>query len=519
MKTSQSKTLALAAVALLGASLAACSSASPSSAPSQSALSRPVISQADLNWGSCPPPAASSTEQIPRNPRQQCASLQVPLDYSAPIGQGSKTLSLEISRISSGKPNAPALLIGQGGPGLPGLDLPSWGVSNLPPSTVADDDLYGLDYRGIGNSSPISCRLGPDELLEANNIAYPDAKGSTAELVTQARQIAQDCLANAGTALPYINTANAARDLNQLRLALQQPKLSYFGTSYATYLGQVYASLFPDSSGSVVLNSVVSSDGTQLSIRHKDVGVQQAFTVFAHWAAKDPAKYHLGTDAATVQSHFLRAVAALNASPIPLPNGKTLYGNQLLTADQALLEKPSNFPELAKLIGAAESGKLTPQIAVKLPLYNELPDNLISAQTAFICNDGPAVSRNPLDYAKAMQQSAAKYPLTAGSADGILPCAFWPASFPGVSAQTSVPASAQGPANLLLVQHTADPATALLGAQQTLRAFGPRAAMITVDGEGHGVPVRTGCAAAAVADFYTTGKLPKSTECGETESF
>lgn len=185
-----------------------------------------------------------------------------------------------------------------------------------------------------------------------------------------------------------------------------------------------------------------------------------------------------------------------------------LTGNLLLEAEGALLEQDSYWPVLAGLWQAAANRSLPAGLASTLPWGAELTDNFVSAQDAVVCNDTPWPAQVSY-YRAAVARSAARYPLTAGAPGDIWPCAFWPAP----AADRAPAPSPHGPANILLVQNTADPSTAPEGAAETRAAFGPRAGMVTVDAVGHGVDTSQGCVGEAVAGFLLGHGAPPSGAC------
>ena len=79
--------------------------------------------------------------------------------------------------------------------------------------------------------------------------------------IDRAKTYAADCEQKFGWLLPYMTTQDSARDMDSIRAALGQQKISYFGYSYGTYLGQVYATLFPGRVRRMVLDSIVDPAG------------------------------------------------------------------------------------------------------------------------------------------------------------------------------------------------------------------------------------------------------------------
>ncbi|MEW2516522.1 alpha/beta fold hydrolase [Actinacidiphila alni] len=440
-----------------------------------------------------------------RDPRQQCARLAVPLDHRRPNGPH---IAIEVSRIRSGAAHPLALMVGQGGPGFGGLDLPSAEETALPPEVAARTDIYGMDYRGIGASSPLDCDIAPADRSEATGVPYPAADGSIDANTAWAARIAADCAAHAGDELRYVNTVNIARDIDSLRVALGLPTLSYTGTSYGTFVGAVYASLYPTTSGRVLLNSVVPPGGVKEAIEHKGQAVETAFPPFADWVAARDATYHLGTTRTAVRSAVLATADHLNSHPILLPDGAPLTGNLLLEAQEALLEQSTYYPLLAGLLKDARTGSLPSGTGSDLPWSQLLTDNFVSAQDAVVCNDS-AWPRDPAHYRTAVTRNAARYPLTAGSPRNVWPCAFWTTR----SSDRALTPNPHGPANILLLQNTADPSTAPSGAVATRNAFGHRAALVSVDAVGHGVDMTQPCVAEQVTRFLLHPGPPRPATC------
>ena len=203
----------------------------------------PVASLPDIapiDWGDCDAQAAP----------WQCATIEVPLDYRADAG--SETISIAVTRLPASVPadRIGSLVLNPGGPGGSGLDL-AWSYASLFPPALTDAfDLVGFDPRGVGRSTAVDC----GDL----DRSYTVVKG--------------DCIANSGDLLPFVGTANAARDMEQLRKALGDAQLTYLGFSYGTALGAVYADLFPDSARALVLDGSVDPEAGQYNIDGTSTG-------------------------------------------------------------------------------------------------------------------------------------------------------------------------------------------------------------------------------------------------------
>jgi pimeloyl-ACP methyl ester carboxylesterase len=176
--------------------------------------------------------------------------VSVPLDYARPAG---RRIDIAISRVRAADPGKRrgVLLMNPGGPGSSGLNMPV--TKQLPEEVTQQYDLVGFDPRGVGASTPVTCGLGEGQGWSP--IQFDSAK--FAEHVVQTREIADKCWAAQPDLLPHITTRNTARDMNVIRMALGERKISYYGISYGTYLGVVYTQMFPRSSDRIVLDSNV----------------------------------------------------------------------------------------------------------------------------------------------------------------------------------------------------------------------------------------------------------------------
>ncbi|ATY14791.1 alpha/beta hydrolase [Amycolatopsis sp. AA4] len=443
-----------------------------------------------MNWGKCPADVAS--------PALQCASLEVPLDYRNPNG---KKIKVEISRLPSSDPakRRGVLLFNPGGPGGPGLAFPSQLTQlGLPASLLAEYDLIGFDPRGVDHSTPVSCNLTPEQLTIAPKYAHNPAE--VVESAAESKQVSQKCADSASAPLlPYLTTANTARDMDQIRAALGEAKISYFGLSYGTYLGGVYASLFPDRTDRVVLDSVLGPDGYDITAaRRFGEGMQDRFPDFAKWAAARNPCYGLGATPAEVTANFFKLADQLDQHPLG-----GLDGSLFRLVTHSFTYQTTAFPRLAQLWQTLLAGQTPPPDA--LPGTEGPVQSEVGTMLSVVCGDH-AWPRQISTYQRNVAHDRAAYPMLGGATRNIWPCAFWP--YP--PKESAVQFSDQGPSNLLLVQNMRDPATPLSGAFDTREAFGGRARMVTVDQGGHGVglPYLNSCGFNAVIDYLAHGVRP-----------
>lgn len=458
---------------------------------------------AGLAWGACPP----AEPDFPRDPRMRCAALRAPLDYRSPHG---RQITITISRLPAAKPSLRRgiLLTNPGGPGVSGLDQPGPLAEVLPAEVVARYDLIGFDPRGVGASTPVTCGLPaavPPELIPG----YPTSSGSIARNVAFARNTARSCAEHSGGLLPHITTANTARDMDRIRAALGERKLSYLGYSYGTYLGAVYTTLFPQHSDRIVLDSAIDPKLVWYDVwRTWGQSVAVRLPDFTTWAAARDDVYHLGSNAAEVQRTYDRLARTLDSDPREVPDGDAITGNQFRELTRSYLYSDFFFPELADVWQFLADPEAEPPALTVESATAGMPapaDNHYAALFAVVCGDA-SWPRDPAVYARNVAVDRRAWPLTAGMPANIWPCAFWP--YRPVEPPVNVTAS--GPRNVLILQNLRDPATSLRSGTGLRAALGRRAAFVTQDAGDHGIlGARSGpCVDAITTAFLTTGALP-----------
>ncbi|MFF1923567.1 alpha/beta hydrolase [Streptomyces sp. NPDC058221] len=440
-----------------------------------------------LRWGPCPKEAAA--------PRLTCSTLEVPLDYRDPDG---RQIKVAVSRLASRNPaqRRGVLLTNPGGPGGPGLGFPAVLAGARMPQKVLDSyDLIGFDPRGVGRSAPVTCDLTPEQQARGNFAPYAHSPADVAREAGNARTIADQCAASrTAWMLPHTTTANTARDMDRIRAALGERKISYLGASYGTQLGAVYTTLFPRRSDRFVLDSSLGPGGYDVTaMRMFARGLQDRFPDFAAFAAAHP-EYGLGTTPKQVTAKFFELAKRLDAEPVEGIDGTAFRG---LTFDR--LYSDATIPQLAEFWQALDAGRPVPS-----PPLSGM-ENLMSSRFYVICGDS-RWPRTVREYQRNVAVDRVRYPMLGGSTAGIGPCAFWP----GNPVEPPVRIGDRGPSNVLLVQNERDPGTPLAGARKLRQAFGQRARMVTADQGGHGVyPYgRNTCANDAATAFLTTGHRP-----------
>ncbi|MFH9570366.1 alpha/beta hydrolase [Streptomyces sp. NPDC017454] len=447
------------------------------------------------------------------DPRQQCATLQVPMDYADPAGP---LIDIAVSRIPAENPDARrgALFLIAGGPGGSSLNDPSKKGQKLPQEVRDTHDLIGFAPRGLAPSTAVDCGLEYGDLATSKLRPWPAPDGSVDGNMVTARRMADACARGGGELMRHLSTANEARDIDRLRAALGERKISAWGVSYGTYVSAVYAQLFPHRTDRIVLDSLDNPDPTRVNrawLAAHEQGVEDVFPHFAAWASQPGNPDRIAREAADVRPMFLRLAARLDREPIPWPgaNPEELNGNVLRQTMLDSFASPSRYPTLAKLMVAARQGTVPPAPAGP---PEAVLQNVTAVGAGVLCND-VAWPKSAAVYQKDVTVSRAKYPLTAGMPRNAMLCAAWP--YPPREAPVRI--TDRGPSNILLVQNERDVNTPLSGALQMREALGRRAVMVTVDSTGHDAYLAEGnaCGDRTVSRFLATGERPGAdTYCG-----
>ena len=206
----------------------------------------------------------------------QCATVSVPLDYAQPTG---RQVPLAVLRVPASGKRVGALFVNPGGPGGSATEFAASLPAALPKAITERYDLIGVDPRGVGTSAPFSCGADYTALYRVDPMV--DTAAQRAALDHHGHGLDASCRQHAGDVLPHVGTRDAARDLDAVRASMGEAQLSYFGGSYGTVIGQVYAELFPSHVKAMVLDGIVDLGRTGLDLAtDQAAGFETAFMRF-----------------------------------------------------------------------------------------------------------------------------------------------------------------------------------------------------------------------------------------------
>ena len=504
--------MAVAIAALLGVS--ACSGSATSSSPApgstQAASTQPaggtpqaagpalgiIPEHSTLHWHSC-------AGELGQQGVPDCATLSVPVNYAQP---GGRHISLALDMIPATAPKSQQqgiMLVNPGGPGGDGLPMAAEVAQGISPVVAAEYDIVGFDPRGVGSSVPeLSCDPGFFSGVRPNYIPANPAAGQV--LVNRAKTYAADCQQRFGWLLPYMTTQNVARDMDAIRAAFGVSKVNYYAFSYGTYIGQVYATLFPGRVRRMVLDSVVDPTGVWYADNvGQDYAFQGRMEAFFAWVAKYDGTYHLGTTAAQVQAAWYRARSRLLAHPVDGRIGADEFDDTFLQGGYLDQLWPGFAQALSSYLNDGQTGDLITQYQGS-GAQNE---NEFAVYNAVQCSD-VNWPRNWSFWTSDTERVYRTAPFQAwDNAWFNAACAFWPVRGPARPLQIK----GTGLPGILLLQGTLDPATPYAGAQDAHKLL-PSARMVVVEGGGnHGQSLEqpsNSCVQGYLNSYLGTGALP-----------
>ena len=290
----------------------------------------------------------------------QCTELLVPIDY-ADLTVGTFKISVLRYQAQDQKNRIGSLIVNPGGPGGSGVDYASNAEYVFNPDVLDRYDIVGFDPRGVDRSAPIKCLNNKETDASYASDAKPDNDAELAKAFADAKDFIEKCK-KANQYLNHYSTAEAARDMDILRAALGDEKINYFGKSYGTYLGTLYAQFFPDKVGRMVLDGAVDPN---ISILEQEIsqakGFDDALTAFiADCAKQDDCSLPKGKKAATAKIIEIFQSSATNPLPrkIKVEKDDRLATEALLVlgSASALYEDVDGWPKLRTALSEAQQG-------------------------------------------------------------------------------------------------------------------------------------------------------------------
>ncbi len=457
----------------------------------------------------CAPYATTTQDQqLFSDERFDCARVQVPLDYADPDGPRGEVALL---RVKASGDRIGSLLANPGGPGASGMNyvalLGSAWDSRLLQGRF---DVIGFDPRGVGASTPRLDCFTDAETDSGEALGTGLLPGVPDEQAT--RETARRCAEGSGDeqALTSVGTADTVQDMDVLRAVLGDEKLSYFGASYGSQLGAMYAERFPQNVRAIAIDGAAHPElSAPERLIASSTGYQELFTTLATECAAG-ADCPLGPDPARAVEAFHALVRPLQDRPAPTADPRGLTYTDAVNAVLIGLRIESEQPRIIAGLTELAAGRGDGLLALRDSLFARSPDGRYGfdpdALLAISCMDRPRLG--PAEQTDLVRELVAVNPLMDSGrpiAQQHDECAAWPEGpsrpEPWLSGGVDVPPT-------LIVSTTGDPATPHSGGIAMARLLG--SSLLTVEGDQHGVAMlgQTPCVDDVVVDYLITLQTP-----------
>ena len=487
-----------------------------SGTPSSPAASGPAPTSTPQPDATRPPTAdlasfyAQTLHWSPCRDTFECATLEVPLDYAHPAGA---TIELALLKVPAARPSQRigSLVVNPGGPGAPGTTYAASAGRVFRQPLLDRFDIVGFDPRGTGDSSPVDCLSdGQLDAYIASDPA-PDTAAEKRAYLRYVREQGAGCVQRSGALASHVSTIEAARDMDVLRAALGESKLTYLGASYGTKLGATYADLFPRKVGRLVLDGAVDlSIGPRELALEQAAGFQTALEAYGQNCVDSTDGCFLGS---TVDEGLAKIKAFLDQvdqQPLQTNTDRELAVGNAFLGIVAPLYNRDYWYILSQALRSGFSGDGSTLLLLS-DLYTSrnqsggYDDNSMEALYAISCLDEP--------YAIPESQVAANLPAFEKASPTFGDVFAWSlTNCGGVQARTTEKprtVRAAGAAPIVVIGTTRDPATPLQWAVH-LAAQLESGVLIRRDGDGHtGYNSGNDCVDEAVESYLIDGTVPQ----------
>ncbi|MBU6315518.1 MAG: alpha/beta hydrolase [Acidobacteria bacterium] len=443
--------------------------------------------------------------------RVQTGTLTVPLDHNDP---SKGTIELFLARhLADPAERIGSLLVNPGGPGFGGSDYAVYAEQVYGTDLLQRFDIVGWDPRGTGLSDPaIDCVDDYDAWFAVGDIT-PDTDAERQQLVDLAKDFTGQCVERSGDFMTYMGTNQSARDMDAIRSALGEEKISYFGWSYGSELGAVWVTLFPQTVRAAVLDGATdpTADSLDRSLQQA-AGFEKALNTFlADCSADDQCPFHNGGDA---EGAFDTLMQRIDENPLPTVEGRPeLSRGMALTAVAQAMYSTDLWPDLQSALSAGDEGDGAPLLA----LYDQYLqrredgtwDDTLEAFQVISCQD--TADRGTVEEEDALAERYREVaPRTAPGTSGSYFCTFFP---PAIDPE--IPVTGKGAGPILVMGTTGDPATPLEGTRKMAETL-EDGRLVVVKAEGHTGYAIGKCSGKVIEAYLIdpAGKAPDDgTEC------
>jgi pimeloyl-ACP methyl ester carboxylesterase len=437
------------------------------------------------------------------NTEVECGNIEVPFDYADP-DQGSFVLFVKKHNAASPADRIGSMLVNPGGPGFGGSSLADDAQYYFSQDLIDHFDIIAWDPRGTGESTPsVDCVDTFDEYFGLDS--PPETPDEKQELIDASQAFNDKCAENSGTILPYISTQASAQDINSLRLALGEEKVSYFGFSYGSELGTTWATMFPETVRAIVVDGAVdpNASSTEEGMNQAKGFEGQLSTFLKQCSAKTTCEFHNGGNA---EAAFDTLVLDIDAEPLEVSKERTpVTQGVLFTAVAQAMYSDYYWPQLSEALSAAQKGDGSGILQLYDDYYQRKGDgtygNELEAFLAISCLDDPGAS-SVEDVDSHIEDFITAAPRLGGNFAYGYSCALWP-----VKQAAKVTITGKGAGPIVVVGTTGDAATPLDSTRKMAQSL-EKGILIVVDANQHTGYGANNCVVKAVDDYLIELTIP-----------
>ena len=425
-----------------------------------------------------------------------CTAVLAPLDYARPDGTAITVTMAR--RAATSEPRLGTLFINPGGPGGSGTSY----VEYFNPAGLEGYDIVGWDPRGVGYSTPVTC-MGPAELDRFYAMdGSPDDQAEERARNEAVQGFGRSCLERSGTLLQHVSTVETVKDLELLRGLVGDDKINYFGSSYGTRIGALYAELYPQRVGRMVLDGSVNLSGSDTISQTE--GFERALNNFASWCAEQ--RCRLGDTKAAVLAQVESYLEALDQAPLPVGDRTLTQQLGVEGVFHSMYGGERSWERLRDALVAAifdRDGRALLMLGDRSNFRRDdgSYDQINYSFPAVRCLDSQDVSvrKKQQEYAKISKAAPVLGRL--GGAD--LTCVLWPVA----PAPPPPSVDGAGARPVLVIGTTGDPATPYEYAVDMADRL-ESGVLITFEGEGHLAYGQSECVQELVQDYLARDRVP-----------
>lgn len=440
----------------------------------------------------------------------QCSNLLVPINY-ADLSVGAFSLALLRFQALDQDRRIGSLVVNPGGPGASGVNYAYNAENIVSPEILERFDIVGFDPRGVGDSAAIKCLNDSETDASFASDSKPDDETEFALLISEAKDYFVKCAANTKHLADY-STLNSARDLETLRAVLGDEKLNFLGKSYGTYLGTLYAELFPESVGRFVLDGAVdpnssNRDGTL----GQAIGFESALNAFISSCLKR-SDCALTKDLPTARKQVIGLLAKTAITPLESKSGREVTESLVLVGiASALYDSESGWPALRDAFKEATLGSGESFLTLADQYSGRQEDG------SYLSNENDALQvidcldQKEMETISAFKKGVAEFAEKAPIFGSYLAYAGLACRYlPNLDSVEQIEIKKLRTKPVLIIGTTRDPATPYKWALALTKIFSG-SVLVTLDGDGHtGHGRGSTCVDSAVDRYLLTGLTPKS---------